>query len=160
MNYLPVLKECEDSAVGASIADALGQLFTDPSDLRSLTNDTQERTIAEILARYLRPHFGQYEINVDYNRMGDQPKEVAWRVGPGAGRDQVFPDIIVHRRFHHDHNLLAIELKKDSNRQSKEDDLLKLKAYRTQLHYRHALFIRLGVGKTAGTVSECEWVSI
>jgi len=157
MDYLPVLEECEDSAVGAAVADALGKLFADPNDLRSLTNDTHERTIAEIIARYLRPHFGQYEVNVDYNRMGDEPKEVAWRIEPGAGRDHVFPDIIIHQRFTNE-NLLAIELKKDSNRQSKEDDLRKLRAYCTQLHYRHALFIRLGIGKTAGTVSECEWV--
>jgi hypothetical protein len=26
--------------------------------------------------------------------------------------------------------------------------------------YLHALFMRLGVGKNAGTVSECEWVGL
>src|SRR5450631_2798631 len=140
MDYLPVLEACEDPAVGAAVADALGRLFADAKDLRSLVNDTHERTIAEIIARYLRPHFEQYEVNVDYNRMGDEPKEVTWRAEPGAGRDHVFPDIIVHQRFTND-NLLAIELKKDSNKEPKTEDLLKLTAYRTQLRYRHALFI-------------------
>jgi hypothetical protein len=157
MDYEPVLAECEDPAVGAAVTDALTKLFADPKDLRSLANDTHERTIAEILTRYLRPHFEGYDVNVDYNRMGDEPKEVTWRIEPGAGPDHVYPDIIVHRRFVRD-NVLAIELKKDSNRESKNEDVLKLRAYRAQLGYRHALFIRLGVGEGAGTVTECEWV--
>jgi hypothetical protein len=157
MDYEPVLALCEDPAVGAAISDALKRLFADPTDVRNLANDTHERTIAEMLARYLRPHFDKYDVNVDYNRMGDAPKEVTWRIEAGPGPDRVYPDITVHRRFTHD-NLLAIELKKDSNRQAKTEDILKLRAYRKQLGYSHALFIRLGVGRDAGLVSECEWV--
>lgn len=52
MDYESVLAECEDPAVGAAVADALTRLFADPKDLRSLANDTHERTIAEILTRY------------------------------------------------------------------------------------------------------------
>ncbi len=68
----------------------------------------------------------------------------------------MFPDIIVHRRFTNE-NILAIELKKDSN-DEQGHDILKLRAYRNQLGYHHALFIRLGTGKNAGSASECEWV--
>jgi hypothetical protein len=157
MDYEPVLAQCDDPAVGGAVMEALRRLFGDPKDLRSLANDTHERTIAEMLARYLRPYFAEYDVNVDYNRMGDEPKEVTWRIEAGAGPDHVFPDIIVHRRFTQD-NLLAIELKKDSNREPKNEDILKLRAYRSQLGYGHALFIRLGVGRNAGIVSECEWV--
>jgi hypothetical protein len=157
MDYKPVLARCEDPAIGAAVDDALDKLFAHPQDLRSLANDTHERTIAEMLARYLRPHFKGYDVNVDYNRMSDQPKMVTWRIGQNAGPDYVYPDIIVHRRFVPD-NVLAVELKKDSNRESKHDDVLKLRAYRDQLGYHHALFIRLGVGHDAGTLSECEWV--
>lgn len=85
--------------------------------------------------------------------MGDAPKTVAWSDKP----ERVYPDIIVHRR-RTTTNLLAIELKKTSNPESKEDDLLKLAAYRKDLGYLHALFLRLGVGKIAGTVPECQWV--
>jgi hypothetical protein len=157
VDYEPVLARCEDPAIGGAVAGALRQLFHDPNDLRSLANGTHERTIAEMLARYLRPHFAEYDVNVDYNRMGDEPKEVTWRIEAGAGPDRIYPDIIVHRRFTHE-NLLAIELKKDSNREPRTEDVLKLRAYRRQLGYRHALFIRLGVGTNAGAVSECEWV--
>jgi hypothetical protein len=155
MDYQPVIAACEEKAVGDAVADALARLFA--NDLRNLQNDTHERTIAEMLAGYLRPHFEGFDVNVEYNRMGDAPKEVTWRVGPGAKPERVYPDIIVHRRFEPD-NVLAIEMKKGSNAETKDDDVLKLRAYRSELGYRHALFIRLGVGKKAGSVSECEWV--
>lgn len=86
--------------------------------------------------------------------MGDAPKKVAWSEKP----DEVYPDIIVHVRMT-DTNILAIELKKDSNPEKKDRDILKLKAYRRELGYTHALFVRLGVGKDSGTISECEWVT-
>lgn len=75
----------------------------------------------------------------------------------GKKPDDVFPDIIVHLRETKT-NILAIELKKDSNPQTKEKDILKLRAYRLELGYKHGLFLRLGVGENAGSVSECEWV--
>lgn len=155
MDYKTVLESCDEKAVAVAVTDALAELFA--KDLRNLRNDTHERTLADMIAVYLRPHFQGLDVNVEYNRMGDVPKEVTWRVGPGAEPEKVYPDIIVHRRFTND-NILAIELKKDSNKETKEDDILKLRAYRKELGYRHALFIRLGVKKNAGLISECEWV--
>lgn len=90
---------------------------------------------------------------VQQNRMGDAPKTVAWSDKP----EQVYPDIIVHRR-RTETNILVIELKKTSNPETKDKDLLKLAAYRRDLGYLHALFLRLGVGDTVGTVPECQWV--
>ena len=71
----------------------------------------------------------------------------------------VFPDIIIHIRGTNN-NLLAIEIKKDSNREIKDKDIKKLKAYceDENLQYSHGLFIKFGVENDAGTVSECEWV--
>ena len=157
MDYKSVLAQCENQSIGSAVADALNTLLTDAKDLRNLVNDTHERTVAEMLARYLRPHFGDYDVNVDYNRIEDEIKKVTWRIGAGREPDSVYPDIIVHRRFTQD-NLLVIELKKDSNPEAKTEDILKLRAYRAELGYTHALFIRLGVGASAGSVSECEWV--
>ena len=84
--------------------------------------------------------------------MGDKPKTVTW----SDKLNQVYPDIIVHRR-RTDTNILAIELKKTSNPETKDKDLLKLVAYRRDLGCLHALFLRLGVGDAAGTVLECQW---
>lgn len=64
----------------------------------------------------------------------------------------VFPDIIVHRRGT-DRNLLVIEVKKSSNGLDETYDLMKLVAFREQMGYRHAAFIRVGTGEEAGEIS-------
>jgi hypothetical protein len=43
---------------------------------------------------------------------------------------------------------------------SKDDDIRKLRAYRRELGYLHALFVRFGVREQAGTICECEWVDV
>ncbi len=153
MDYQAILAGCDSPEVGAAVASAVGQLFE--RDRKLLEIDVGERTVAERLARYLEPRFAGYNINVEYNRMGDAPKRVAWN----EKADLVYPDIIVHL-VGTETNILVIELKKDSNPEPKDDDILKLKAYRQELHYLHALFIRFGVGLAAGTVTECEWVEV
>lgn len=151
MDYEAVLSACGDAAIGAAVADSLRRLFEKENQLLAL--DASERAIAAKLALYLQPHFPDLDLDVEYNRMGEAPKKVKWR----EELDKVYPDIIVHRR-NTAINVLAIELKKDSNPEKKGDDVLKLTAYRRELHYGHALFLRLGVRESAGTVSECEWV--
>ncbi len=151
MDYANILTNCEEPAVGAAVLKSLSQLFE--RDLQLLTIDASERAIAAKLAKYLELHFPDRDVDVEYNRMGNAPKMVAWN----GNRDLVYPDIIVHLRMT-DTNVLAIELKKGSNSENKEKDILKLGAYRCELMYSHALFIRLGVGASAGIVSECEWV--
>jgi len=118
-----------------------------------LINDTAERTIAAKLAQYLHICFPDHDVDVEYNRMGDVPK----RLLVEGTFESVYPDIIVHSRMKQV-NILALELKKDSNPEKRWKDLNKLAAYRTELGYSHALFLRLGTGADAGTVSECEWI--
>ncbi|NCC86229.1 MAG: hypothetical protein EOM03_19350 [Clostridia bacterium] len=152
MNHAEVLAKCEEPSVGAAVLDALNLLFERDGQLLSI--NASEQAIAAKLAQYLQPYFPDRHVDVEYNRMGDVPKKVAW----GEKPDEVYPDIIVHIRTT-DENILAIELKKDSNPEKKDRDILKLKAYRRELGYTHALFLRLRVGMGAGTVSECEWVA-
>ena len=127
-------------------------LFQNDGNLLSV--NASEQAIAARFAGYLQGHFPGYNVDVEYNRMGDAPKTVAWSDKP----ERVYPDIIVHRRRTNT-NVLAIELKKTSNPEGKANDLLKLAAYRRELGYLHALFLRLGVGDIVGLVPECEWVS-
>jgi hypothetical protein len=152
MNHAEVLAKCDDPSVGTAVLDALNLLFEQDGKLLEL--NTSERAIAAKLAQHLQTHFSNCHVDVEYNRMGDAAKRVAWSDRP----EEVYPDIIVHTRAT-DKNILAIELKKDSNPENKDQDILKLKAYRRELGYTHALFLRLGVGAGAGTVSECEWVA-
>jgi hypothetical protein len=144
---------CPDKVVGQRVAAAIAQLFA--NDLALFRIDAAERAIAGQLMAHLRPQFPDWHVDVEYNRMGDGPKEVAWNENP----ERVYPDIIVHVRETHS-NLLAIELKKSSNRESKHDDVKKLVAYKHdgRLSYKQCLFVRFGVKEQAGTVVECEWV--
>lgn len=153
MNYAEILHTCSEPAVGSAVHNALIKLFDENNSL--LVIDIAERTIAAKIANYLQPYFPDYEVDVEYNRMGEVPKQVSLH-GNGP-LDKVFPDIIVHKPMTKT-NILAIELKKESNTEQKDDDILKLRAYVEELEYKHALFIRLGVKNNAGTVSECEWV--
>ena len=54
----------------------------------------------------------------------------------------VFPDIIIHHRGT-DNNFIVIEAKKTTN--NCEYDEEKLKAYKTDLKYKHAFFIKFPV---------------
>jgi len=153
MDYAQVLAKCQEPKVGLAVLDALTHLFE--KDIQLLGVNASEESAAAKIAQYLQPHFPGMHIDVEYNRMGDAPKKVAWSGKP----EDVYPDIIVHLR-ETTINILAIELKKDSNRESKDKDILKLRAYRSELGYQHALFMRLGVKSAAGDVSECEWVSV
>lgn len=152
MNHAEVLAKCDEPSVGTSVLDALNLLFQKDGQLLNI--NASEQAIAAKLAQYLQPHFPNHDVDVEYNRMGDAPKKVAWSEKP----EEVYPDIIVHTRTT-EKNILAIELKKDSNPEKKDRDILKLKAYRRELGYAHALFLRLCVGTGTGTVAECEWVA-
>jgi hypothetical protein len=151
VNYAQVLSECIDPQVGAAVLDALTKLFE--RDVQLLSLNVSEQSIAAKIAQYLSSHFSTMNVDVEYNKMGDAPKKVAW----SGELKEVYPDIIVHLRDTVT-NILVIELKKDSNPEPKDKDVSKLLAYRKELGYKHALFMRLGVNTDAGTVSECEWV--
>lgn len=151
MDYAKVLQSCDDPRIGTAVLDSLQRLFN--IDKQLLSVNASEQAIAAKIAQYLQPHFPINHVDVEYNRMGEAPKKVAW----SKRLDEVYPDIIVHLRETNT-NILVIELKKDSNPETKDKDILKLRAYRRELGYLHALFLRLGVGAGLGKVSECEWV--
>lgn len=154
MPYKDVLKACADPVVGCAVFDAVETLFK--QDRKLLEKDVHERTIAAKLAEYLQPHFPKLNVNVEYDLMGDVLKRLAWN---GGDPDRVLPDIIVHV-IGEPVNVLVVEIKKDSNPVLKDDDIRKLRAFREDpnFRYRHALFMRFGVGEGAATISECEWV--
>jgi hypothetical protein len=151
MDYEKILSNSHDANVGSAVLNALKRLFNQDKQLLKL--DSSEQSITAKIAQYLEPYFKGMDIDVEYNRMGDAPKSVTWDETPA----NVYPDIIVHLR-NTDTNILAIELKKNSNSETKDKDIRKLRAYRTELDYKHTLFIRLCVNGEAGNISECEWV--
>ena len=104
-------------------------------------SDAGERTIASRLAFRLQSAFTEWAVDTDYNRMGDRlPKRVELpptcaRYRNNEGFALVLPDVIVHERGPDGKNLLVVELKKTTNRDDGDCDLIRLHAFRSQLNY-------------------------
>ncbi len=137
------------------LAFALRKLFE--HDARLLVLRAHERSVCHRLAIYLEEAYralngraGIVQVDCEYNRHDTDPKKV--------DGDLVYPDIIVHEREKDERNLLAIELKLSTNPDSDDDDIAKLRGYRGELHYQHALFLRLGAGDHAPGIVHAEWV--
>lgn len=142
-------------------------------DLSLLIDDVNERSISHrfaiCLERVITPPRWPPALQVDceYNRDVTRPelpysKKLTFRSEmPGkptyedAEAVTVFPDIIVHRRQLPE-NLLVIEIKKQGRNKKAEDfdKREKVPAYLNQLKYRFGVFLMLGVGNEAGTISE------
>lgn len=81
-----------------------------------LENDVHELTLSTKLACYLACHYESkqwwsYNVDCEYNRNYNNPKKLK----SISDKNGVRPDIIVHKRWNNDNNLLVIEIKKDSN---------------------------------------------
>jgi hypothetical protein len=97
-----------------------GQLFE---------KDLGERTFAHRLAVHVERQFGGWDVDYDYNRLGERrlrlPTGTIVSTDDGHGKS-VFPDIVVHHRAIPE-NLLAIEVRKATNHLSPEHDQHKLR---------------------------------
>ena len=115
-------------------------------DLVLLEVDAHERTICARLAEHLRSVFPGYDVDVEYNRHGMDPKQI--KVNPEEGKEYVYPDVIVHHRGKHGSNLLVMELKKSTNREPRDRDRAKLEGCMKEFDYRFAVLVDLQVGPT------------
>src|SRR6266700_110417 len=122
-------------------------------DAYLLRIDGNERSITHRLAMYLQDEFEGWDVDCEYNRDHHSPDHVK-RLQPytdsiradDTDAKTVFPDIIIHHRGTTD-NLLVIEVKKSTNQESDERDEQKLQAFKEQLTYRYALFLRFNTGR-------------
>ncbi len=130
--------------VERALNEALSTLLA--KDAEILRTDVNERTISHRLAGYLEPHFSGWNVDCEYNRNHDDPKrlEIPRRKVPNDDTQArtVFPDIIIHKRGTDD-NLLVIEMKKTTSQETDDFDLHKLKAFRDQLGYKFAVFVKV-----------------
>ena len=119
-----------------------------------LEKDLSERCIAARLAMYLREHFLEYDVDVEYNRQGDAVaakrlrglKENCWKRLNRKEDKIAVPDVIVHHRGCNSHNLLVIEMKKTSNRDGTDCDRQRIEAFCEQQHLHYCF----------GALVECE----
>ncbi|WP_077369576.1 hypothetical protein [Anaerosalibacter sp. Marseille-P3206] len=121
--------------------------------------DINERTLCHRLAIYLEQIFAGYDVDCEYNRIGsNDPKKLIFKdlkkdfkdakLDNSAADDTVartvYPDIVVHKRTTEE-NLLIIEIKKSTNNTDRNIDINKIKKYKSQLGYKHGVFIEIEV---------------
>ncbi|RJX37084.1 hypothetical protein D3P09_24545 [Paenibacillus pinisoli] len=139
------------------IKSAVDRLFYFDKEL--FIHNSSERSITHRLAIYLGQMFYKWDIDVEYNRVGNDPKTID-RINQSlreeitdlddvySGRMTVYPDIIVHKRGE-PKNHLVIEVKKVNSTNHVQDqyDLKKLRNYILDpaLRYKYGAFVKLGL---------------
>jgi hypothetical protein len=151
---MPVVYPFEDE-VHNKVDQAIAQLIE--KDAYLLQIDANERAISHRLGLYLQLLFEDWHVDCEYNRNLDNPKRLkayqsffdanqrVWNISE-TDPITVFPDIIVHKRGTRN-NLLIIETKKTTSQISSEFDYFKLKEFKYQYGYIHALFLKLITGR-------------
>ncbi len=134
--------------VMSRVGDALRALLRNDGFL--LENDANERSITHMFAVHLGIRFRGWHVDCEYNRDRHELKTLRLPAADGVPEDEghartVFPDIIVHRRGTRK-NLLVIEAKKSTSRDSDDWDRVKLSAFVQQLHNRFAVFVVFSTG--------------
>lgn len=134
--------------VYSRVKKAIDELYQ--KDIFLLTVNAHERSISHKLAVYLEKHFDEWDVDCEYNRVGQDQIEKALDFEEIqlcykhrqiiSNKVSVYPDIVIHKRGEM-RNLLVIEVKKSGNRIGKHCDLLKLQKYKRQLGYMFPLFI-------------------
>ena len=119
------------------VVGALGEFYARETHL--LEKDLGERTLTHRLAVYLESRFAGWDVDCDYNRLGERrlrlPRGSIVSTDDDSGKS-VYPDIVVHHRAIPE-NLLAIELRKADSHQPPDHDRHKLRAM-TDPHLWHA----------------------
>jgi hypothetical protein len=142
---------------GEAVARSLSELLDNDPDL--LRINANERSITFRFATYLQRHFPDWTVDCEYNRDGIEPKKLGHlELYPDSEDEEaktVFPDVIVHRRGTRE-NHLVMEFKKSTSNVDRNIDLRKLRGYKQQLGYEHALFVEVGTEGQA-IITSLEW---
>ena len=135
--------------VAAKIDSCIQSLLKNDTKLLSL--DVHERAVTQQLAAYMQGKFPGWQVDCEYNRLDDEVKRLRLR----DGIVPVVSDIIAHVPDSEE-NLLVIEAKKDDGPRVEDGDYERLEAFKDQLGYKHAIFLKLVTGKTPGI--EVFWI--
>ena len=148
-----------DSEIEAKIHQAINELLI--QDRTLLQYDVNERTISHQLAIHIKKEFPYWDVDCEYNRNHDDVKRLRLPKRKVDSDDTfaqtVFPDIIVHHRGT-DENFVVIEIKKSSNPESPDRDFQKLNAFKSQLGYKFAIFVKFSVDEDKLGLEEISWV--
>lgn len=144
--------------VESALSSSLDQLVRADSELFYI--DVNERTISHRLANYLEPYFPGWNVDCEFNRDHDDPKRLNIQRrninSDDAQATTVYPDIIIHKRGTKQ-NLVVIEMKKTTSSEDDSYDLNKLHAFKYQLGYQFAIFLKVRTGSQIG-IEEPVWI--
>jgi hypothetical protein len=150
-------KRVKEDEIRRRVMSALEEFLR--ADAELLVLNVGEQAITGRLAFHLGHLFPDHQVDVEYDRHGldrkklDLPPECK-----GGGIHMVIPDIVVHRRGDDGANVLAIELKKETNPESRDCDRAKLSGMRFQLGYEAAALVEVPAGPGAtGRATRIEW---
>lgn len=154
-----LIANAPDEIIARGVVAAVRSLLI--SDLHLLQVNASERSISHRLALHLATQFEGMDVDCEYNRNGHEIKrlQLPQSCAPTSEDEgnPVYPDIVVHRRSS-DENILVIEIKKSTSSVSDKCDLDKLSAFREELGYKTALFLRFKCNAENPTVSHFQWV--
>jgi hypothetical protein len=152
-NHLAEKKQ--NAAIKDVVGEAVEQLFAKEGFL--LEANAAERTIAARLAVHLEPRFPGYHVNVEYNRQGLDPKRL--NLPASGGEKLILPDVVVHRQGHDENNLPVIQVKKETNNESRDYDRAVIAGMKQDYGYTWGVLIDLPAGPGAtGRKTHLEWV--
>jgi hypothetical protein len=139
----------------SKVVSALQEFYAHETHL--LEKDLGERTLTHRLAVHLEKQFPGWEVDCDYNRLGERtlrlPKGSIVSTDDHLGKS-VYPDIVVHQRDI-PNNLLAIEVRSAANHQPPEHDQQKLRALTDpHLWFAYRVGVYLVLGKKSVTASD------
>ena len=143
-----------DRDVRAAIDTAIEHVL---AERPQLDFGAHERSTAFRLAVHMEPLFPGWNVDCEYDRDGDDlGKHLAGirECSDKKRTDAIIPDIIVHHRRQqgHDHNLLVIELKKNSECDPCDQRKLELLTSPDgHFHYQLGLYINIAGGQFART---------
>lgn len=138
------------------------------NEFEILQRSLNELYINNRFADYLKPHFKNFDVDIEYNGDIDKPNDrkallIAQNEMQQSGLKinnsnyyKINPDIIIHKIGSNKKNLVVFEVKKDSNsKKRKLFDIIKLKHLTTNYdgnHYNYMLGIALifGTKENAG----------
>ncbi len=127
------------------------------NDVFLLEYDVNERSISHKLAEYLQKLFPDYNVDCEYNRVGNLTVDEEYfnkklrlykNIKCLDGETTVYPDIIIHKRGQRE-NLLVIEIKIVGKGSNILDDYKKIFGFLidNNFKYRFGLFLQLAKNK-------------
>jgi hypothetical protein len=112
-------------------------------DVGLIRRDAGERCLVARLMLHIQPLIPGWFVDVEFNRQGANQDPKRLGIDPNCakkfdreGRALAIPDLIVHNRLPEGPNLMVVELKKSTNRMSRDCDRMRVNRFIEAMDYR------------------------